>query len=226
MLWIILIIVLLVFSFFFIGFPKENEDAVFGVNFSQKHTENFGLDWKETYLAILDDLKPKEIKIATHWDLIEPKEGEYSFGDLDWQVSAAKERGSKILLVVGMKTPRWPECHIPEWAKELNKEERREKVLSLVEKTVKKYKDNDIVWAFQVENEPFFPFGECPEFDEELFKKEVDLVNSLTEKPVIITESGEFPLWFKAAKYGDMVGVTMYRKVWFKEFNSYFFLKN
>jgi len=45
-------------------------------------------------------------------------------------------------------------------------------------------------------------------------KKEIDLVKSLDvkDRPVIITESGEFPLWIMAARYGDMVGVTMYKK--------------
>ena len=40
-------------------------------------------------------------------------------------------------------------------------------------------------------------------------------------RPIIISESGEFTSWFHAAKYADIIGTTIYRKVWFKEINSY-----
>jgi hypothetical protein len=70
--------VLSFFCFFFVGKAKPAEKIEWGVVFSQKHSQLLGLDWKENYLAILDDLKAKNLKIITHWDLIEPKENEYS----------------------------------------------------------------------------------------------------------------------------------------------------
>jgi len=75
-----------------------------------------------------------------------------------------------------------------------------------------------------VENEPFFPFGKCPPPDEEFLREEIDLVKSLDDKnrPVVVTESGEFPLWFKAARFGDIVGHTLYKKVWIHQFKIYF----
>ena len=82
----------------------------------------WGLDWKETYLALLDDLKVKNLKIAAHWDLIEPQDGVYDFADLDWQLEQARLHNAKVMLAIGMKTPRWPECHVPEWAKNIGKE--------------------------------------------------------------------------------------------------------
>lgn len=218
---LLLIFVFAVFCYFFVGPSKEAEKITWGVNFSQKQARDFGLDWKEAYLALLDDLGAKDIKLATYWDLIEPREGEYSFEDLDWQISQAEEKGTKLILVIGTKTPRWPECHLPEWAKNLSKEELQEKILELLEKIVSQYRDSGAIKYWQVENEPFFPFGECPKFDKDLLKKEIDLVKSLDSRPVIISESGEFPFWIRAAIYGDMIGITMYRKVWFEEFNSY-----
>jgi len=123
---------------------------------------------------------------------------------------------------MGMKTIGWPECHLPEWAKELNKEEQQENILKYLEEIVLRYKDSKAIKYWQVENEPFFPFGECPWKDESFLKKEIELVKSLdSSREVIISESGEFRLWFKAAQYGDIVGTTMYRRVWFKELNSY-----
>ena len=222
---IIFLFLLLIFAgYLLIGKTEPAKEITWGVNFSQKHAQNLGLDWKETYLALLNDLGTENLKVAAHWDLIEPKEGEYYFEDLDWQIKEAENRGAKILLVIGMKTPRWPECHIPEWAQNLNKEEQQERILKLVEEIVLRYRDLEAIWAWQVENEPFFPFGDCPWVDKEFLKKEINLVKALDlrGRPAIITESGEFPLWIMAARFGDMVGVTMYKKVWVHQIEIYF----
>ena len=157
-----LVIILFPAGYLFIGTPSQAEEISWGVNFSQKQAKLLGLDWQETYLALLDDLKVKNLKLITHWDLIEPEEGEYNFKDLDWQIQTAEEKGAKLLLVIGMKTGRWPECHIPEWAKILSKEEQQERILKLIEKIVLNYRSRTPIEYWQVENEPFFPFGECP----------------------------------------------------------------
>jgi len=218
----LLIFLLLFAGYLFIGKPPQAEKITWGVNFSQKQAELLGLDWQETYLALLDDLKVKNIKLITYWDLIEPKENEYSFEDLDWQIKTAEEKGAKILLVIGMKTGRWPECHIPEWAKGLNKEEQQNGILELLETIVKRYTGpTRAIWAWQVENEPFFPFGECPWVDKNFLKKEIDLVKSIDNRPILISDSGEFSFWFTAANLGDLVGTTLHRKVWSKELKIY-----
>ncbi len=212
------LILLLIFGgYLFIGTPPRAEKIVWGVNFSQRHAENLGLDWKENYLALLDDLTVKNLKIGADWDLIEPEKDRYYFDDSDWQINKAENRGAKILLVIGMKTGRWPECHIPEWAKNLKKEEQQKEILEIIEKIVLKYRDRVSVNMWQVENEPFFPFGECPWVDKKFLKKEIDLVKSLDrqKRKIVIADSGEGSFWLNAAHFGDIVGTTMYKKVWF-----------
>jgi hypothetical protein len=102
--FLIFFLFLVVFSFFW--HPKIPEKIEWGVVFSQKQCEYLNLDWKRVYLEILDDLKVKNIKLISHWDLIEPREGEFNFEDLDWQIKEAEKRGVKIILVIGMKTGR------------------------------------------------------------------------------------------------------------------------
>lgn len=225
-----LILLLIFISYFFIGSPPQAEKITWGVNFSQKHAQDLGLNWQESYLALLDDLKIKNIKLITHWDLIEPKEGEYNFDDLDWQINEAEKREVKIILVIGLKTGRWPECHIPAWARNLTKEEQQKEILEILEKIVLRYKDNGLgptpkfgVGAWQVENEPFFPFGECPKIEKNFVKEEIKLVKVLDfeRRPIIISDSGEFSFWIKAAQLGDIVGTTLHRRVWAKEFRIY-----
>lgn len=218
-----------IFSLFFlfscfllVGFGKQADNITWGVNFSQKHSQTMGLDWKKNYLAILEDLGAKEIKISSYWDYIEVRPDEYNFNDLDWQIEEAEKRNARILLVIGMKTPRWPECHIPEWAADLSKNEQQGKILKFLENTVLRYKKSAAIWGWQVENEIFFEFGNCPWRDEDFLEKEVALVRSLDSRPIVISDSGEYSLWFKAARIADIIGITMYRNVWFKEIKSYF----
>lgn len=210
----------LVFYFFF-GVEKPSRNLQFGVVFSQKHTQLLGLDWKKTYLSILDDLSPKYIKILTHWDLLEPQNNFFQFSDLDWQLEQAKQRGKKVILVLGMKTGRWPECHLPEWAKNLSDPDREKEILDLVKTVVLRYRGFYNIFAWQVENEPFFSFGECPKISKEFLKEEIKTIKSLDSRPVIITDSGEFSFWIEAAKLGDIVGITLHRRVYFKELSIY-----
>jgi hypothetical protein len=211
-----------VFAFLFIGEAKEAENITWGVNFSQKQATYLNSDWKETYGALLEDLNVKNLKIAAHWDILEPKNQEFFFKDLDWQLNEAERVGAKILLAIGMKTPRWPECHIPEWANTFTKEELREEILEMLETVVLRYKDHEALFAWQVENEPLFPFGKCPWRDFSFLQNEVNLVQSLdSEHEVFVSDSGELSLWMNAARLGDKVAVTLYKRIWSKELHTF-----
>ena len=220
---IILFLLLIFFLYFFVGKAPRVKEISWGVTFSQKHAQNFGLNWKEVYLAILDDLKVKNLRVIVYWDLIEPEEGNYNFEDLDWQIKEAEEREVKIALVIGMKVPRWPECHLPNWAENLEKPQQQEKILAMLKEIVLRYKDSPAISYWQVENEPFFPFGNCPWVDLKFFKKEIDYVKSLDplKRPIMVTESGEWSPWVLAGFYGDIVGTTMYQKIYFSQLKTY-----
>jgi hypothetical protein len=216
----ILIFLVLIFLFFVIS-PSKRE-IEWGVNFSQKHATNLGLDWQKTYLWLLDDLKFKRVKIIVHWDLIEKEKEVYDFKDLDWQLNEAEKRNTKVILAIGQKTGRWPECHIPNYLFLEGAEKRQEKLLNFLKVLIYRYKNLPVLLAWQVENEPFFPFGECPPFDKEFFKKEIELVKKIDpERKIIVSDSGEGSFWIKAALSGDIVGTTLYRKVYFKPLNVY-----
>ncbi len=212
-----------VFLYFFVGSAPPTKSIIWGVDFSKMHAQNLGLDWKETYLALLGDLGVRYIKIGVDWDLIEPQRDTLSFGDLDWQMQKAQQYQAKVTLAIGMKTPRWPECHIPSWAISLSKEEQQQEILAMEKIVVERYKNSPQLLLWQVENEPFFNFGTCPWQDDAFLKKEISLVRSLdpTHK-ILLTDSGEFSFWTKVAAYGDIVGTTMYRRVWFAPLARYF----
>ena len=74
-------------------------------------------------MDIMDKWNFHYVRLSAQWDQIEKKKGEYDFNDLDWFMGEADKRGAKVALAVGQKVPRWPECHAPEWAKNLPDEE-------------------------------------------------------------------------------------------------------
>ena len=222
---VLLIVFFSVIIYIFLGDVPKTENPIFGVVFSQKHSRDLGLNWRSNYLAILNDLEVKELKVITHWDLIEPEEGHFDFKDLDWQLAEAERKKANVMLVIGMKTGRWPECHIPDWAKDLDKEKQQEVVLRLVQMLVTRYKESIPITFWSVENEPLFTFGDCPWKDKEFLKEEIEMVknvDSYYKRPILITDSGEGSLWIEAARLGDVVGMTMYKNIWLSELERYF----
>jgi drug/metabolite transporter (DMT)-like permease len=213
-------IFLISFGLLILAFSAKPADLApglrdFGATFSKFRAEEFGLDWQRTYIAILDDLGVRKIRLSAYWTDLEPKRDEISFFNLDWQIAEAERRGAEIILAVGQRLPRWPECHIPGWAWDLPKEERQRNLLEIIEQTVFRYRDNPLIKYWQVENEPFLPgFGICPPFDKEFLDKEIALVKSLDSRPIIISDSGELSVWLQAARRADIFGTTMYRIIW------------
>jgi len=193
-----------------------NRQITWGITFEETFAKKLGLDWQAAYLAMLDDLGVKKIRLVAHWLEVEPKEGQFDFTELDEHVAQAQERDVKIILAVGYRWPRWPECHQPEWVID-----QRPALLGSMEKVVNRYKDNAAVFAWEVENEPFLSFGECPKLDVKLLDEEIALVRQLDSRPIILTDSGELSLWVRAAKRADIFGTTMYRWVWNQQLGSY-----
>jgi hypothetical protein len=198
------------------GEKYEEKDVEYGVTFSQKKALEMGLDWKEAYTAILNDLEIKKIRLSAYWDEVEPKNNAYSWQDLDWQIDMAGKKDAEIILAMGGRLPRWPECHFPDWVQTMDKEEWHREALKYIEKTVNRYKDNDNIVAWQVENEPYLSsmFGHCPPLDRDFLTQEIQLVRDLDSRPIVVTDSGELSLWIPAARRADIFGTTMYKNTY------------
>ncbi len=218
---VIFSLVTVLFIFFNIPVQKENADAKLGVTFSMRYAQDIGLDWRAAYSATMDDLQARKIRLPVYWDLVEPRDGEYDFSDLDWQLEEAEKRNAEIILVVGQKVPRWPECSIPEYLQN-DDVKRKEKLLEFVGVIVERYKSSSAVKYWQVENEPFLKFGVCPELDVNLLDQEIAVVRRIDpSRKIIITDSGELSLWVRAAKRADIFGTTMYREIYNAKYGFY-----
>lgn len=196
--------------------PNKNRPVTWGVSFSEKFSKQFGGDWKKNYEAILDDLGVKNIRLIAYWDLIEPKKNEYHFENLDYQMRLAAEHNAKVTLVLGQRVPRWPECHYPDWAKNFPTVERNQKLMEYLQAVTTHFRRVSALQYWQVENEPFLMFGECPPIDQAFLDTEIALVKAIDPAhPILITDSGEFGTWFRAMQRSDVFGTTIYRRVHF-----------
>lgn len=194
-----------------------------GVTFSAMQAEGLGLSWKQTYGAMLNDLGVRHIRLVAQWDRIEKERDKYNWSEMDYQMDLAREAGADVLLSVGRKLPRWPECHIPQWASGLSEEQQQEEVMEYLGAVVERYKGHKALSAWQLENEPLLDFGECPPADEDFLALEEDLLRfSGGGKPIVVTDSGELNWWIDASRFGDVLGTTMYRTVWSKRTDKLF----
>ncbi|MEA1926190.1 MAG: glycoside hydrolase family 2 TIM barrel-domain containing protein [Patescibacteria group bacterium] len=206
---------MIIFVFIASNWPlaDRNESMEFGISFSKVFARDLGLDWKKAYVEMLDDLNPKKIRVGAYWTEIEKKRGVYDFSDLDWQVNEAAKRDVKMILAFGIKAPRWPECFIPEFYIE-DKKAREKALLEYEEALIERYKNNDAIIIWQVENEPFLPFGHCipGAIDVQLLDKELKQTRKLDDtRQIMVTDSGELSIWVPAAKRADVFGTTLYR---------------
>ena len=211
--FILLVLVFLYILSWFISFDN-NRQFRYGVTFSQPYAKYLGLNWKEVFIATLDDLKIQNYRLVAYWNLIEPGPGVYDFKDLDWQINEVQKRGGNVVLALGLRVPRWPECHVPTWAVNLPKEQLLAASSDFIDAVVKHYAGNKTIITWQVENEPFLNvFGQCQNQSVELVAKKVANVKAISKLPVAITDSGELGPWLPTAKLTDTLGVSMYRRV-------------
>ena len=218
------IVIIFIFIIFLLsrGWTFKKDQLEYGITFSKKQSQSLNLDWKENYIALLDDLKIRKLRLSAYWDEIESNEKNFQWQDLDWQIKEAGKRDVEIILAVGNRLPRWPECHLPLWVEKLDKNKREEKTLQYIEKIITRYKNNKNIIVWQVENEPFLShFGECFDFDSNFLDKEIALVKKLDNRPIMITDSGELSIWIPATKRADIFGTTMYLDTYSEKLKSY-----
>ena len=202
-------------AFMWVGWtPGSSQKLLPGVTFSIPYAEELHLNWRETLSALLDDMHVRLFRIPAYWSEIEPEEGTYDWSQMDYQLDAIAARNGKVILAVGAKLPRWPECWIPDWAIHKGLAGEREARLEFIAKVVSRYQNHPAVSLWQVENEPMFSFGLCPAPSRAFFKQEVALVHSIDIKhPVSTTDSGELSDWIRAGSLVDVLGVSTYRTV-------------
>ncbi len=193
---------------------REIIEPAFGITFSSLYARELGFAPEEMYAAMTDELGVKSVRLPIYWSQVEALQGVYQWEIPDRLVEMSQDRGVALTVVVGMKVPRWPECHMPTWAQVLAPEAAHEATLAFIRETVDRYADSSAIIRWQVENEPFFPYGECPTITPSQVQERVALVRELDDRPVQVTVSGELGSWLESARMADVLGISMYRQTW------------
>ncbi|MEK7660250.1 MAG: beta-galactosidase [Patescibacteria group bacterium] len=213
-LFVVLLVLLMMWS------TPMAQTKVIGTTFSVEQSYYLGLNPHEVLESIFHDLGIRDIRLSVYWNRTERERGVLNFEEVDWQLALAERYGARVILAVGRKVPRWPECHDPGWYRALSEEERREEQLALVRAVIERYKSHPSIVMWEVENEPYLPYGDCPDYAVELLDEEIALVRALDSHPILVTDSGELSFWVMAARRGDIFGTTMYRTVYNRFFGQ------
>ncbi len=217
-----LMLLALVFSTVF-GFKGRHSDepVELGVSFSIKYAQELGNDWQKNFLALAEDVHVERMRLMSYWDLIEPQNGKFDFTDLDWQMEQAERHQVKVSLAIGQRQPRWPECHVPSWLKDMPAGDQETELMEYIVAVVNRYKNSPALESYQLENEAANNlFGECPEFNAELLDAEFAIIKRLDPKhDVIINTSNQSGIPINTG-VGDRTGFSMYSHAHFEAFGS------
>jgi hypothetical protein len=186
----------------------------YGFTYSASYAENFGLDPVDSFKQIISEFPAlRFVRIPVYWNRYEPLNDFYATEELDALLDLAEQHGVEVVLAIGQKVPRWPECYVPDWGEDLRGIEFREEFLAFSEHIISEYKDHPALARWQVENESYFPFGDC-ETQPELITEQVELVRELDpQKSIQTTVSGEQAIALSKTFFADIIGMSLYRSV-------------
>jgi hypothetical protein len=186
----------------------------YGVSLSVKQCRNFDISSKKCLLWLLKDCGFRRFRLMSYWDEIEPAPGQYDFKELDKQLGLIIKYKGSVTLCLGARQPRWPENHWPDWAWQLPKAERTQVLLDFIEKVIKRYKNNNAIVSYQLENEALLKsFGTRAEVDRQRLRQEFALIKHFDPtRPIIMSTSTSWGIPWRHP-IPDIVGFSYYQTV-------------
>lgn len=206
-------------------YTQKDKEFKFGATFIPSYARYYDLEPEPTLQAMIDDLNLRHFRLVSYWDEIEKTPGKYDFSELDWQFKKIEAAHGTISLSIGLRQPRWPECHMPTWAKDQTKDQWYPELKTFMTKVIDRYKNNPSLESYQLENEFFLKaFGECTDFSRDRLVDEYNLVKKQdTKHSVIVTRSNNALGWPIGQPTPDVSGVSVYKRVWDKTITKRYF---
>ncbi len=197
---------------------ESSKPLQLGVSFIPDYAQSLGVNPEQTMDALLG-IGVKQFRLVSYWSDMEPNPGHYDFSQLDWEFHKAEAAHAKITLTLGLRQPRWPECHPPSWVN-LNQPDSQwqPQLETFMQKVVERYKNSSSLENYQVENEYFLQgFGTCTNFtrDRSRLVSEYNLVKHLDPAhPIIVSRSNNAIGFPTGQPQPDEFGISVYKRVW------------
>ncbi len=199
---------------------ERSKPFVLGASFIPAYAQSLGLDPQQTMDALISDVGVRNFRLVSYWDQLEPSPGHYDFAQLDWQFQKVAAAHGHITLSLGLRQPRYPECHMPAWAASEPPSVWQGQLNSFIAAVVHRYKTSPALSSYQIENEFFLKgFGNCQTIpgalDRSRLVSEYNLVNKLdTQHTIIINRSNNALGWPVGQPQPDEFGISIYKRVW------------
>jgi Beta-galactosidase len=195
---------------------QQGKPYVLGTSFIPAYARSLGLNPQQTMDALINDLHVRHFRLVSYWDEMEPTKGTYDFSELDWQFQKAEAAHAKVTLSIGLRQPRWPECHMPDWASNEPAAEWQPQLNSFITAVVNRYKNSPALESYQLENEALLKnFGTCTDFNRSRLVNEFNLVKQDDNRhPIIMSRSNNLPSLSIGQPRPDIIGFSIYRRVW------------
>lgn len=186
-----------------------------GVSFSVKQCRDFQIDPHDTLDWLLHEMGFRRFRLMSYWNEHEKKQGRYDFSALDQQLGQIEKAGGIVTLCLGVRQPRWPESHWPDWALKLPQTERYQALADFITAVVQRYKDRKLIVNWQLENEALNRnFGENGDFNRKRLRDEYNLVKRLDPaRPVVMSTSNSWGLPLRRP-IPNLIGFSFYRVIY------------
>ena len=194
---------------------QKNTPLEQGTSFIPAYAKSLGLDPKETMDGLIG-IGVKHFRLVSYWNESEGVQGEYDFSQLDWQFEKAEKANAKVVLTLGLRQPRWPECHAPKWAESMPKDQWQPKLENYIQAVVERYKNSPSLEKYQLENEYFLRgFGECKDFSRDRLISEYNLVKKADPNHPVVVGRSNNALGFPVGQpQPDEFSISIYKRVW------------
>jgi len=203
---------------------ERSKPLVLGTSFIPAYAESLGLNARGTMDALINQAGVRHFRLVSYWDQLEPQSGQYDFSLLDWQFQKVAAVHGTVTLSVGLRQPRWPECHVPSWAASEPESQWQPQLEQFMTAVVNHYKGSPVLRSYQVENEFFLHgFGGCTNFDRRRLISEYNLVKKLDPQRTIIVARSDNALGISVHQpRPDELGISIYKRVWSPPIGRYY----
>jgi len=162
--------------------------AALGTSFARWRAEALGLDYRAAFERICA-MRFALVRLSASWREV----AQFGYGHLDWLMSEAARISQPVLLTVGMKALGWPEFYLPEDMYPADAGVLRRAIVHVRDVT-RRYRDNPMLVAWQIENEPFNRSGpHALWIARRVVRAEAEAVRSLDRnRPLVVTSFAHF----------------------------------